>query len=135
FIAKYSPSGAYICSRQVGGTGDDRAYAAKVDASDNIFITGTFAGIVDFGGTILTSSAGSNDVFVAKYSPNCGPLLWVKSFGSSTDDVGYGLAVDGYGDVIVTGYFSGSANFGGGAVLSNGPFADIFVAKYSGSNG
>jgi hypothetical protein len=135
FIVKYSPSGTYICSLQVGSTGDDRAYTAKVDASGNIFITGTFAGTVDFGGTVLTSSASSNDVFVAKYAPNCSPLLWVKSFGSSTDDVGYGLAVDGYGDVIVTGYFSGSANFGGGAVLSNGPYADIFVAKYSGSNG
>jgi hypothetical protein len=135
FIAKYSPSGAYICARQVGGTGDDRALTAKADASGNIFVTGTFAGTVDFGGTVLTSSAGSGDVFVAKYAPDCTSLLWVKGFGSSTDDVGYGLAVDGYGDVIVTGYFSGSANFGGGTVLSNGPFADIFIAKYSGSNG
>jgi hypothetical protein len=63
----------------VGGTGDDRASAARVDAQGNIFITGTFTGVVDFGGTVLTSSANSLDVFVAKYSPNCGPLVWVRA--------------------------------------------------------
>jgi hypothetical protein len=90
---------------------------------------------VDFGGTVLSSNTGSNDVFVAKYAANCGALQWIRSFGSSGNDFGYGLAVDAGGNLIVTGYFSGSADFGAGLTLSNGPFADVFIAKYAASNG
>jgi hypothetical protein len=68
---------------------------------------------------------------VAKYAANCGGLVWIRSFGSNTEDLGYGIAVDGSGNAIVTGFFAGSANFGAGLVLSNGPFADVFVAKYA----
>ncbi|MEO7157964.1 MAG: PKD domain-containing protein [Vicinamibacterales bacterium] len=135
FIAKYSAAGAYLCARQVGGAGDDRVFSVKTDASGNIFITGSFQGTVDFGGSVLTSAAGSVDAFVAKYSPTCGSVQWVRGFGSSVDDVSYGLAVDSNGDVVVTGYFRGAVDFGAGTVSSNGSFADVFVAKYTGSNG
>jgi hypothetical protein len=43
------------------------------------------------------------------------------------------MAVDGQGNIIVAGSFSGQIDFGGGEVVSNGG-VDIFIAKYS-SNG
>jgi len=45
-----------------------------------------------------------------------------------------GMAVDGSGNVVTTGYLVGSADFGGGTLTSAGAY-DIFVAKYSATNG
>jgi hypothetical protein len=52
------------------------------------------------------------DVFVAKLDPT-GAVLWSKSFGNVEIQAANGLAVDGNGDVIITGYFRGTINFGG----------------------
>jgi Beta-propeller repeat len=47
------------------------------------------------------------------------------------DDGGFGIAVDAAGNSYVTGYFSGTATFGGNQILpSAGSSVDIFVAKY-----
>src|SRR5256885_9890456 len=43
---------------------------------------------------------------------------------------GRAVAIDGGGNVIVTGNFGGPIDFGGGLVSSNGQHS-IFVAKYS----
>src|SRR5262249_13442363 len=46
-------------------------------------------------------------------------------------DRGYGVAADSAGNVLLTGYFAGSVNFGGTLPLtSTGPLS-AFVAKYS----
>ena len=59
---------------------------------------------------------------------------WSKGFGGSDNDAGNGVAVDGGGDVVVTGYFKTTVNFGGGNLTSSG-LDDIFVAKVSGTDG
>ena len=60
-----------------------------------------------------------------------GGHLWSKRFGDTGFDLGFGSAVDGSGDVVVTGSFDGTVNFGGGNLTSAGS-KDIFVAKFSG---
>jgi PKD repeat protein len=135
YIAKYSSTGSHVCSLAIGGSGDERAYAVAVDASGNIFVTGSFQGAVNFGNATLVSSGGG-DAFIAKYSGSCSTTaLWSRRFGSSTEDTGYGVSVDPSGDVIVSGNFSSNADFGAGFVLTTGPFADVFIAKYAGANG
>ena len=139
YIAKYSSSGTHICSLAVGGGGEERVNGVATDASGNIVIVGSFQGTVDFGGVIKTAagiSTSTNDGFIAKYSSNCATAAqWVRTFGSSTDDGAYGVAVDGNGDVVMTGFFTSYSDFGGGNVLGNGPYAEVVVAKYTGSNG
>jgi len=132
FLAKYSASGQYLWAKRFGGTGNDTGLAVSTDGSGNVIIAGTFEGTVDFGGGGLTS-AGMRDVFVAKYS-STGQHLWSKRFGSSGDDVGYGLAVDSVGDVVLSGKFQGSISFGGTALTSAGG-DDVFLAKLSGATG
>jgi hypothetical protein len=78
-----------------------------------------------YGGT----SAGSSDIFVARYAAG-GQHVWSKRLGSTGSDAGLGVAVDDDGAVILTGYFDGTADFGGGPLVSNGG-TDIFLAKYS----
>jgi uncharacterized protein (AIM24 family) len=130
FVAKYSPTGAHLWSKRFGGTNYERATGVVLDTSGNIIVTGNFAGSVDFGGGALTS-AGGYDIFVAKYSPS-GTHIWSKRFGNTGTDVANGIAIDTSGNVLVTGNFQNTVDFGGGPLTSAGG-KDIFVAKYSSS--
>jgi hypothetical protein len=59
-----------------------------------------------------------------------GPVhLWSERFGGALMDESVTVAVDPSGNVIVSGRFQGTANFGGGNLVSGGGF-DIFLAKY-----
>jgi len=136
FLAKYSPTGAHLWSKSLGSTDLDTAYAVAVDRSvgsnglpvDNIVIAGAFQGTSSFGGAPLTS-AGLRDILVAKYS-SAGTHLWSKSFGSTADDIAYGVAVDASGNAFVTGYFQGTVDFSsglGGGTLTSAGVVDVFL--------
>jgi hypothetical protein len=133
FVAKFGPDGSHQWSKRFGGGSDQNVNAVAVDPSGNVIITGDFYSTVDFGGGALTST-GRRDIFVAKFGPD-GAHLWSKRFGNGIDQDQYGkaVAVDALGNVIVTGWFSGSANFGGSTLISAGSY-DIFVAEF-GSDG
>ena len=109
-----------------GGANLDYAQHMAVDSSGNSFITGFFSGAADFGSYKLTS-AGSNDIFVAKVSP-AGAVLWAVSAGGTSSDTGTGIAVDAKGNSYITGGFTGTAKFGGVTLTTLGT-NDIFVAK------
>lgn len=127
FIAKYDAGGTHLWSQRFGGTGGDFAMAIAANSAGNIAVTGFFQNTVDFGGGNLVS-AGGNDAFVASYDAN-GTHLWSRRFGDTLPDVGNGVAINGAGDVVVTGFFQGSTDFGAGTVTSAGQ-NDIFIAKY-----
>jgi hypothetical protein len=126
FLAKYDAAGSHQWSNTFGGTSDDGGNSVAVDASGNAFITGKFAGAVNFGGG-ARSSAGLQDIFLAKYNA-AGSHLWSKTYGGASDDVGNSTAVDGSGNALVTGYFKGTADFGSVALLSAG-LDDVFLTR------
>jgi Fibronectin type III domain len=136
FVAKYSGvDGSYRWARRFGSTSDDvSSYAIAVDPWGDVVITGQFLGTVDFGGGPLTSTGGW-DIFVAKYSGVDGSPLWARRLGNALDNSGLGVAVDGLGNVVVTGYFYGVADFGGPAPLTSAGDRDIFLAKYRAADG
>ena len=88
---------------------------------------GGFTGTMDFGGGAFTS-AGNDDIFVAKFDTN-GNHLWSQRFGDSRPQSGRSLVVDGSGKMIVAGAFFGTVDFGGGPLTSAGD-RDIFVVKF-----
>jgi chitodextrinase len=128
FVAKYSTDGVHLWSRGMGGTGQDVGQSVGVDGGGNVVVTGYFQGTVNFGSGSLTS-AGGTDIFLMKYSASGAPV-WSKRFGGVSDDRGVAVAVSGTGDVVATGYWGATADFGGGPVVNTGG-ADIFLAKYS----
>ena len=132
FLVKYSAAGVHQWSKRFGGSGNDTGMAISTDSAGSVYIIGSFEGTIDFGGGPLTSS-GMRDIFVAKFSAT-GTHVWSKKFGSTGDDVGYGLTVDSAGDAVISGKFQSSVSFGGTALTSAGG-DDIFLAKLSGTNG
>lgn len=100
----------------LGSTGVDQVTAVVADSSGNAYITGaaggpdfpTTAGAFDrtFGGGCDTLSCA--DAFVAKLNPSGTALIYATFLGGSGYDKGNAIALDGSGNVYVTGEtFSG----------------------------
>ncbi len=130
FVTKLNAAGAHQWTTTFGGTDQDYGYGVAVDGSGNVYVTGRFTGTVDFGAGNVTS-AGGRDVFVTKLNA-AGAHQWTTTFGGTGTDTGRGLAVDGSGNVLVTGWFSATVNFGAGNVTSVGNY-DAFVTKLNSS--
>jgi hypothetical protein len=96
-----------------------------------VYVVGKFIGSVNFGGS--TFSSANYDAFVASYDGATGAHRWSKQLGGGAADEGMAVAVDSASNVYVSGYFNGTANFGGGTVSSSGQ--DAFVASYVGATG
>ena len=144
FVAKYDSSGALAWAKQltVNGTTFYLPHIA-VHSSGNSYVTGPF-GDEDAGGSVTfgpgevsettLTSAGSLDIFVAKYASN-GLLQWVRRAGGAGFDLSSRIAVDGSNNVHITGAFEGSAVFGPGepneTTLISTDFEN-FIAKFAG---
>lgn len=134
FVWKLSPSGSLLWARRAGGTSSDWGYAIAVDGEDNVIVTGRFHGTVDFdpgAGTSNLTNGGNEDIFVWKLDPN-GTLVWARQAGSTSNETGYGVAVDSDDSVIVTGIFTSTADFDPGAgthLLTSSGGRDAFVWK------
>ncbi len=97
------------------------------DPNGNVIMVGGFYGSIKFGGDTL-AEAGNGDVFVVKFAPDGSPL-WAKQFGAIAFQTATAVATDAAGDIYITGFFSGTLDFGVGAPLVSGASTDGFVAK------
>ena len=92
----------------IGGTGGaygDQAYGVTVDAQENIYVTGKTASTT----FPVQGQPASLDAFVLKMAPD-GSLVYVTVISGNGSDSGEGIAVDGQGQVAITG-FTDSTNF------------------------
>ncbi|MEO5584095.1 MAG: gliding motility-associated C-terminal domain-containing protein [Flavobacteriales bacterium] len=118
-------------ARDVGGPGNDHVADVKTDDAGNIYATGEFSGMIQFGGATYTSTGGI-DMFLTKMSPT-GQVLWFVQGGGPGIDRGIKLAVRGV-HVAVVGAFMNTANFQGQAITSAGG-PDIFLAMHDAATG
>lgn len=128
FLAKFDTAGTPKWSQRFGDAKDQLASGVALDAAGDIVIVGSLSGTADFGMGLLTS-AGKEDVFVAKFDP-AGTSMWSNTFGGANKDqfVG-GVTVDSAGAISIATYFNGDIDFGGGALVSAGA-NDVAVAKF-----
>ena len=127
FLASYTPSGQLRWGKTFGSSSSDIPYDLEVDNAGNVYITGRIYNSVNFGGQPLQSK-GSYDIFIASFT-SAGKHRWSKNFGGTSSDYGYGLAVDGSGNVYITGYTYGTVNFGGTNLTTSS--GDMFLASYT----
>jgi hypothetical protein len=127
FVTKFGSDGSHLWSKRFGDGDIQAALAIAVDASGKVIVTGEFRGAIDFGGGTLTSS-GLEDIFVAKFGFD-GSHLWSKRFGDGTGQFPRGVTVDASERLVITGWYLGTVDFGGGPLTSAG-CEDIFIAKF-----
>ena len=121
---KYYPNGdtAWVRRYRSGGS-EDQAYAIALDDSGNAYVTGWSIG-----------SSTSFDYATIKYYPN-GDTAWVRRYNGpgNDDDWGQAIAVDGAGNVYVTGCSYGSGTYGDYATIKYHPNGDTaWVRRYNG---
>ncbi|MDO7851417.1 Ig-like domain-containing protein [Hymenobacter convexus] len=101
------------------------------NSTGDIFVTGSFNGAVNFGGTTLTS-LGDEDMFLAKWNGISNSWAWAVRGGGFLPDQGNAIAVNG-ANVYVTGWYTSGANARFGSLsttFSGAGGQDVFVAKF-----
>jgi uncharacterized delta-60 repeat protein len=122
---KYYPNGdtAWVRRYNASGNSGDGAFAIAVDCSGNVYVTGLSGG-----------SGTTYDYATIKYYPT-GDTAWVRRYngpGNSTDQAN-AIAVDGSGNVYVTGFSAGSGTTYDYATLKYHPTGDTaWVRRYNG---
>jgi hypothetical protein len=135
FVAKFSPDGVPMFSTYLGGSEWEEGFGIAVDNSDCIYLTGRTSSI-DFPtkNAYQETFAGDVDVFVTKFSPDGGKLLYSTYLGGSDFDDGESIAVDSSNCVYLTGYTK-STDFpvyhAIQDILGGEYYYDAFVAKLS----
>ena len=124
FLVKYTSEGQFIWAKTWGGPGHDYVYGIAADSSGNTYVTGYFAGNVDFGNG-LVSSHGGGDAYICKYDPNH-VLVWVKIVGGTQEDQGTGMTLRG-NKLCICGRFSNSVDFGDGIPRSSAGSYDGYL--------
>jgi len=87
--------------------------AIAIDTNGSVLRTGGYLGTVDLDpevGVQNFTSAGLFDIYIEKIDTN-GHLLWVKSIGSSGDDLAQSITTDTEGNVYVAGIYGGTVDF------------------------
>ena len=132
FVLKLNSAGAVQWVNRYGSCSTEKAFGITVDSSGNSYITGQYFGChMNFGEVTMTFTGGGVEMFVLKLNSD-GVSQWAYSAGGETADNGVDAAVDSSGNVYVTGFFQGTANFGSGNITSAGS-TDIYVLKLNSS--
>lgn len=109
FVTKLNATGsALIFSTYLGGNGSDYGNSIAVDASGNVYVTGSCSNAfplfpATFGSYDDTQNGG-DDVFVAKFNPTATALVFSTFIGGTTNDAGTSIAVDASNNIFVAGY-------------------------------
>ena len=134
FILKLNSSGAYQSIYTSNIDTSQKAKGLFIDSSGNVYATGTFLNIVNFGGGNITSS--DQDIYLLKLNSSLA-FQWVKRFagyqnGSLSTSLGAAVTVDEDGNVYSVGQISGTYNLGGIMQVSGGN-KDAFIVKHDAS--
>jgi hypothetical protein len=138
FVVKLNSSGDHVWSEGYGGANHQVTFNIAVDSSGNPVVTGSFQGTIHFGeSALLLTSAGAGDIFAAKLAGSNGDGIWAKQFGDAADQTGYDVSVDAAGNVLLTGKFAQTVDFGCGPLVAAGMLGndDAFVAKLNPAGG
>ncbi|MDB5274503.1 MAG: hypothetical protein JWO58_2870 [Chitinophagaceae bacterium] len=135
FVVKLDEDGNFIWGQSIGSSYYDIARNLAVDATGNVYVTGTYQGTVDFDSSAndySLTSVGFFDAFIFKLDTD-GNFQWAKSLGGTETDNGNAIALDNSNHVIVVGHFQDQADFDpsstGTDYISTDGSTDAFVLK------
>ena len=134
-IERLDTAGNYLWAKQING---GSALGLYVDTFSNLYLTGAFNNTVDFDPDAPIAhlvSNGNSDIFIAKLD-SLANYQWARAVGGPGSDMAQGIAVDNFGNVIVTGYYAGgTVDFDPGLGVYNitGSSRDMFTLRLRGN--
>jgi hypothetical protein len=144
YIAKVGccelPDG-FLNGKSHGDNGFDGITDICIDNAGNIFATGQFSSSIVFynssGNVTLTGTTGGFDGFIAKFNSNY-ECIWATSFSSASSGSvvsPQGIAIDINGNIVITGFYTGSITINATTYISSNSsgvyFENIFTLSYS----
>ena len=132
FVAKISADGSTLAyASYLGGEKADFAQGVAVDSSGSAYLTGSTQS-TDFpvANFLQIANFGSSDVFVTKFAPSGTSLEFSTYLGGTSADLGQAIAVDGSGNVYVSGYtYSTNFPIQNAIQSTHGGVVDAFVTE------
>ena len=138
-LKAYATGGNLGWVKSAGGEYVEEGRAIDALADGSTLVTGLFHNSSTFGpgeaGETTLTSAGSDDIFIARYNDN-GTLAWAKRAGGTSSDRGNGIVALNDGSALMTGWFYESATFGmgeeGETTLTSARYSlAIFIARFN----
>ena len=134
FLVKFNPAGARQWATYYGGPGKDFGYSVEIGKTGDIFLGGytSSTSAMAYGGFQNIYGGGAYDAYLVKFD-NSGARIWATYFGGIGDEIGYSTAIDGNGNVYLSGQTSSrdSIAFGGVQNVYGGGVYDAYLVKYN----
>jgi len=129
FVAKLNDTGSSLLyATYLGGQASDSVVGIGLDGSGNAYVTGsTSSSDFPIVPGYLAAVIGGRDVFVTKFNASGTNLSYSTFLGGSYDDSAAGMAMDGSGNIYLTGFGSTGFPATDGAYDTQG--SDSFALK------
>ncbi len=104
FLARFDADGNRLWGTYYGGPAEDLARVITLDNVHRPVLCGvsmSTTGIATLG-AVQANNAGGDDMVVARFTPS-GQLDWATYYGGSGDERGLGIAVDVFGNLLISG--------------------------------
>jgi len=119
WVVKINADGDLIWEKSFGGSETDRAFSVTKTTDDNFIITGETRSM----DKDVLNPIGGGDIWIVKFSPSNGAIIWEKSFGGMEFETSRDITVLANGNFAI----AGSARSSDGDVSGNNGANDAWV--------
>lgn len=139
YVLKLDANGKFIWAKRIGSGDNDTVRNIVLDSEDNIVISGTFSGTVDFdpgSNTVNKYGAGTADAYALKLTKD-GNFVWVHNMTGSGFDTYLGMDIDKNNNIALVLLFTDNIDMnpsGTAAKFTSKGAEDVIVMKLK-SNG
>lgn len=123
-VAKFGTLGQTEWVHYAGGAGLILAVGGGFDSNGGVLVALQTTATINLGGDDIAPP-----LAIGRFTSS-GEHDWSRGYAGDV----FGAAVSG-GDLVLAGYFTGDIDLGGPNLLSSLDLSDVFVAKFSGTNG
>ena len=138
FVLKLNSDGTSVVYGSYLGSNlsNDEAHGVAVDGSGQAHVTGTATGTAFAAttGAYQTVHGGGSDAYLTIFSADGSSLVYGSYFGGTAGEDAYDIALDGTGNVYITGKTNGTdtpVTAGSALQASSGGGIDTFFAKFN----
>lgn len=140
FITKATSNGNWLWVNGVITSADESLSGCVVDEFGNVYSIGHFgSGNSSFsssspGVNLALTNNGGYDVCLSSHDSS-GVLRWVKVIGGVGNEFGWNICLNKDGNIVASGNFSNTVNFGNSKILTSNGQLDGFICTINPTNG